>query len=116
MQAMNLPSSRVKEDGPLPDALEGPTRHVLTEAEQSGLDVVPSRLAPRSDTQDLTPESTTAQASRIVITLIKYARSDSSIRNDGPTVAQVKTYVAGQVRRWERVTTEFVASPTTEYS
>ncbi|KAE8966719.1 hypothetical protein PR002_g28281 [Phytophthora rubi] len=52
----------------------------------------------------------------MVIILIKYAQSDSSIRNDGPTVAQVKTYVADQVHRWERGTTEFVASPTIDYS
>ncbi|KAE8903388.1 hypothetical protein PR003_g31302 [Phytophthora rubi] len=35
----------------------------------------------------------------MVIDLTEYAKADSSIRNDGPTVAQVKTYVADQVRR-----------------
>ncbi|KAE9299741.1 hypothetical protein PF008_g23169, partial [Phytophthora fragariae] len=61
------------EEGPLPDAQEEPTRHVPTEADQPGPDVVPSRLAPRSDAQNLTPESTTAQASRMVIDLTEYA-------------------------------------------
>ncbi|KAE9014648.1 hypothetical protein PR003_g11441 [Phytophthora rubi] len=61
------------EEGPLPDAQEEPTRHVPTEAEQPGPDVVPSRLAPRSNAQNLTAESTTAQASRMVIDLTEYA-------------------------------------------
>ncbi|KAE9162928.1 hypothetical protein PF005_g30656 [Phytophthora fragariae] len=66
-------------------------QHVQSEADQPGPDVAPLRLTPRSDAQDLTPESTTAQASRVVIDLTEYAKADSSIRDDGPTVAQVKT-------------------------
>ncbi|KAE8963551.1 hypothetical protein PR001_g29340 [Phytophthora rubi] len=52
----------------------------------------------------------------MVIDLTEEVLPDVPARHDEPTVTQVKTYVADQVRRWERVTTEFVASPTIEYS
>ncbi|KAE9070636.1 hypothetical protein PF010_g26185 [Phytophthora fragariae] len=93
-------SSRLtcKEEGPLPAVQEEPTPHVPTEA------------------QELSPESTTSQASRMVIDLTEEVLPEVPARHDEPTVTQVKTYVADQVRRWERVTTEFVASPTIEYS
>ncbi|KAE9316001.1 hypothetical protein PF008_g19123 [Phytophthora fragariae] len=56
------------------------------------------------------------QTSQMVIDLTREVLPDVPAQSDGPTVAQVKTYVADQVRRWERVTTDFVASPTIEYS
>ncbi|GMF35200.1 unnamed protein product [Phytophthora fragariaefolia] len=93
-------SSRLtcKEEGPLPAVQEEPMPYVPTEV------------------QELLPESTISQASRMVIDLTEEVLSDVPARRDEPSVAQVKTYVADQVRRWERVTTEFVASPTIEYS
>ncbi|KAE9273708.1 hypothetical protein PR003_g29823, partial [Phytophthora rubi] len=93
-------SSRLtcKEEGPLPAVQEEPMPYVPT------------------GVQELSPESTTSQASRMVIDLTKEELPDLPARHDEPTVTQVKTYVADQVRRWERVTTEFVASPTIEYS
>ncbi|KAE9261846.1 hypothetical protein PF008_g32750, partial [Phytophthora fragariae] len=93
-------SSRLtcKEEGPLPAVQEEPMPYVPTEV------------------QELSPESTTSQASRMVIDLTEEVVPKEPARHDEPTVTQVKTYVADQVRRWERVTTEFVASPTIEYS
>ncbi|KAE9192093.1 hypothetical protein PF005_g18592 [Phytophthora fragariae] len=69
-----------------------------------------------TEVQELSPESTTSQASRMVIDLREQVLPDVPARHDEPTVSQVKTYVVDQVRRWERVTTEFAASPTIEYS
>ncbi|KAE9203395.1 hypothetical protein PF004_g18143 [Phytophthora fragariae] len=93
-------SSRLtcKEEGPMPAVQEEPMLYVPTEV------------------QELSPEATTSHASRMVIDLTEEVLPDVPARHDEPTVTQVKTYVADQVRRWERVTAEFVASPTIEYS
>ncbi|KAE8876706.1 hypothetical protein PF002_g33673 [Phytophthora fragariae] len=64
--------------------------------------------------QELSPESTTSQASRMVIDLTEEVLPEEPARHDEPTVTQVETYVADQVRRWERVTSEFMASRTIE--
>ncbi|KAE9012852.1 hypothetical protein PR003_g17327 [Phytophthora rubi] len=105
-----------KEEGPLPSVQEEPVTHVPTEVEQSSPDVTISSPAIPTDVQESPPESTTMQTSQMVIDLTREVLPNVPAQSDGPTVAQVKTYVADQVRRRERVTTEFVASPTIEYS
>ncbi|GMF21522.1 unnamed protein product [Phytophthora fragariaefolia] len=105
-----------KEEGLLPAVQEEPVPHVRTEAEQPSPDVTTSTLATQSNAQEVSPESTPVQTSPMIIDLTGGALPDVPARSDGPTVARVKTYVTDQVRRWERVTTEFVVSPTIEYS
>ncbi|GMF18280.1 unnamed protein product [Phytophthora fragariaefolia] len=105
-----------KEEGPLPVVQEEPATYVPKSTEQPSLDVSTSSPATQLNVQTLSPESMAVHVSQMIIDLTGEALPNTPARSDGPTVAQVKTYVADQVRRWERVTTEFVASPTTEYS
>ncbi|GMF18633.1 unnamed protein product [Phytophthora fragariaefolia] len=105
-----------KEEGPLPVGQEEPATYVPTSTEQPSLDVSTSSPVTQRNVQTVSPESMAGQVSQMIIDFTGETLPTTPARSDGPTVAQVKTYVADQVRRWERVTTEFVASPTIEYS
>ncbi|KAE8970079.1 hypothetical protein PF011_g26554, partial [Phytophthora fragariae] len=105
-----------EEEGPLPVAQEEPVTNGPAEVEQSSPDVTMSNPATQMTAQELPPRSTTAKTSQMAIDLIGEVLPNAPAGDDGPTVAQVKTYVADRFRRWERVTTEFMAVPTIEYS
>ncbi|KAG6613113.1 reverse transcriptase [Phytophthora cinnamomi] len=84
--------------------------------EKSGPAAVPSPEAPELTSPPAVQEVPTTVAPPSVSQMVIDQTGTAEDSAGQMTVAQAKAYVADQVRQWERVTLEFVASPTIKYA
>ncbi|GMF26792.1 unnamed protein product [Phytophthora fragariaefolia] len=106
---------KLKNEGPLPAVEEAS----VSANSHDTLQLRPGLASPRltqEDAQGPPPEVPETSATRVVVDLTEVADPDAQVQIGEMTVAQAKAYVANHVRRWMRVTLEFVASPSIEYS
>ncbi|GMF50359.1 unnamed protein product [Phytophthora fragariaefolia] len=104
----------LKDEGPLPAVEEESVPANSNDALWLRSELASPRLI-QEDTQGPSPEVPDTSASRVVVDLTEVADPDAQVHIGEMTVAQAKAYLADYVRRWERVTLEFVASPTIEF-
>ncbi|GMF35122.1 unnamed protein product [Phytophthora fragariaefolia] len=105
----------LKDEGPLPTVEEESVPANTNDALRLRSGLARPRLI-QEYAQRLSPEVPDTSATRVVVDLTEVADPDPQVQVGEVTVAQAMAYVADQVRRWERVTLGFVASPTIGYS
>ncbi|GMF28248.1 unnamed protein product [Phytophthora fragariaefolia] len=96
--------------------VEPPAVDATSEAPQPLRSEFASPRLIQKDAQGPSPEVPQTSATQVVVNRTEAADPDAQVQVGEMTVAQAKAHVADQVRRWERVTLEFVASPTIEIS